>query len=210
MNQPADQGRRNRRTTLLLGGLVVLMFGFGFAMVPLYNLFCEVTGTQSLSQRSEIGRGEIGRRLTGMEGDQVDKSRWVTVKFDTTVHPELPWDFDVLTHRIKVHPGATYEVNFTARNRSSERVTGQAIPSVAPWQATPYFNKMDCFCFNKQTLDGTQQADMPLQFRISNDLPKDIHSLTLSYSFMRLKGSGKEDSKDKQALPIINRVAENQ
>jgi cytochrome c oxidase assembly protein subunit 11 len=189
MNQPGKQGRQNRRTTLLLGGLVVVMFGFGFAMVPLYNLFCEVTGTQSLSQRSEIGR-----IVTDTESDQVDKSRWVTVKFDTTVHPDLPWDFDALTHRMKVHPGATYQVSFTAHNRSSEQVTGQAIPSIAPWQATPYFNKMDCFCFNKQTLDGTQQAEMPLQFRISNDLPEDIHSLTLSYSFMRLKESGENDA----------------
>lgn len=204
MNPAGDQRRQNRRTGLLLGGLVVVMFGFGFAMVPLYNLFCEVTGTQSLSQRSEIGR-----MLTDVENDQVDKSRWVTVKFDTTVHPELPWDFDVMTHSIRVHPGATYEVNFTAHNRSSERVTGQAIPSVAPWQATPYFNKMDCFCFNKQTLDGTQQADMPLQFRISNELPKDIHSLTLSYSFMRLKGAESKDNREEE-LPVIERVAENQ
>lgn len=203
MSDHGEQKRKNRSTTLLLGGLVVLMFGFGFAMVPLYDLFCEVTGTQSLSQRSEIGR-----RVTDIENDQVDKSRWVTVKFDTTVHPELPWDFDALTQVIKVHPGATYEVNFTAHNRSSERVTGQAIPSVAPWQATPYFNKMDCFCFNKQTLDGTQQADMPLQFRISNELPEDIHSLTLSYSFMRLKGSGIDDKQEQP--PLINRVAENQ
>ena len=204
MNPAGDQKRQNRRTGLLLGGLVVVMFGFGFAMVPLYNLFCEVTGTQSLSQRSEIGR-----MVTDVENDQVDKSRWVTVKFDTTVHPELPWDFDVMTHSIRVHPGATYEVKFTAQNRSSERVTGQAIPSVAPWQATPYFNKMDCFCFNKQTLDGTQQADMPLLFRISNELPKDIHSLTLSYSFMRLKGAGSNDN-SKEELPVIERVAENQ
>ncbi len=203
MSKAADQGRRNRQTTLLLGGLVVVMFGFGFAMVPLYNLFCEVTGTQSLSQRSEIGR-----RVSDTAGDLVDKSRWITVKFDTTVHPDLPWDFDALTHRIKVHPGATYEVNFSAHNRSSERVTGQAIPSVAPWQATPYFNKMDCFCFNKQTLDGAQQADMPLRFRIANELPEEIHSLTLSYSFMRLKGAGGDDQNEQQ-LPVINRVADN-
>ena len=204
MKQPGDQNQHNRRTSLLLGGLVVVMFGFGFAMVPLYNLFCEVTGTQSLSQRSEIGR-----RVSDIENDQIDKSRWITVKFDTTVHPDLPWDFDVATHSIKVHPGATYEVSFTARNRSSGRVTGQAIPSVAPWQATPYFNKMDCFCFNKQTLDGTQQADMPLQFRIANELPEDIHSLTLSYSFMRLKGTGNNEQSEEQ-LPVIDRVAENQ
>ncbi len=202
MSDTSHPAKRNRRTTLLLSGLVVVMFGFGFAMVPLYDLFCQVTGTQSLAQRGEIGR------VAEAAGDQVDENRWVTVKFDTTVHPDLPWEFDALTHRIRVHPGATYEVNFSARNRSSERVTGQAIPSIAPWQATPYFNKMDCFCFNQQTLEGTQQADMPLRFRVSNDLPEEIHSLTLSYSFMRLKGAEPTDNDGHPA--IVSRVANSQ
>jgi cytochrome c oxidase assembly protein subunit 11 len=201
MSDPTPSAKRKRTTTLLLSGLVVVMFGFGFAMVPLYNLFCQVTGTQSLAQRSEIGR------VADVAGDRIDESRWVTVKFDTTVHPDLPWDFSALTHRIRVHPGATYEVNFSAHNRSSEQVTGQAIPSIAPWQATPYFNKMACFCFNQQTLEGSQQADMPLRFRVSNDLPEEIHSLTLSYSFMRLKGAEPDDNDNHPA--IVPKVANN-
>ncbi|MCU7845993.1 MAG: cytochrome c oxidase assembly protein [Candidatus Thiodiazotropha sp. (ex Monitilora ramsayi)] len=199
MNDQASQNHgKNRRTTLLLSGLVVAMFGFGFAMVPLYNLFCEVTGTQSLSQRSEIGR-------VVATDESVDTSRWVTVKFDTTVHPNLPWAFDAMTQKLRVHPGKTYEVNFVARNRSNETVTGQAIPSVAPWQATPYFSKMDCFCFNRQTLKGTERADMPLQFMVSRDLPKEINSLTLSYSFMRLK----ESETETETPEIPNRIAVN-
>jgi cytochrome c oxidase assembly protein subunit 11 len=200
MSHPAKQSQRNRRTTLLLAGMVVVMFGFGFAMVPLYNLFCQVTGTQSLAQR-----GEIGRRVDAAYAEEVDERRWVTVKFDTTVHPDLPWEFSALTHNLRVHPGATYEVNFQARNRSNSQVTGQAIPSIAPWQATPYFSKMDCFCFNKQTLAGRQQADMPLRFRVANDLPEEIHSLTLSYSFMRLKG-GEPDIKEAPSS-IVPQVA---
>ncbi|MET0068293.1 MAG: cytochrome c oxidase assembly protein [Candidatus Thiodiazotropha sp.] len=185
MNPTGDtpQTRRNRRTTLLLGGVVVLMFGFGFAMVPLYSLFCEVTGTQSLAQRAEIGRA-----VESVDG-QVETDRWVTVKFDTSVHPDLPWAFEARTHSLRVHPGATYEVHFTARNRSHQPVTGQAIPSIAPWQATPYFSKLECFCFNRQTLEGSQEADMPLRFQVSSALPEDVHSLTLSYTFMRLKGA---------------------
>ncbi|MCU7892260.1 MAG: cytochrome c oxidase assembly protein [Candidatus Thiodiazotropha sp. (ex Ustalcina ferruginea)] len=175
-----ENHNNNRRTTLLLSGVVVLMFGFGFAMVPLYNLFCQITGTQSLSQRSTIGQ-------VTPSTDGVDESRWVTVKFDATVNPNLPWDFNAVTHTMRVHPGQTYEVNFLARNRSHSTVTGQAIPSVAPWQATPYFSKLECFCFNKQTLTGTQETEMPLRFRVSTDLPKEINSVTLSYSFMRLK-----------------------
>ncbi|MCU7797275.1 MAG: cytochrome c oxidase assembly protein [Candidatus Thiodiazotropha sp. (ex Myrtea spinifera)] len=199
MSKAVTENRsKNRRTTLLLSGVVVLMFGFGFAMVPLYNLFCQITGTQSLSQRSEIGR------VVALS-DGVDKSRWVTVKFDTTVHPNLPWAFNALTHKMRVHPGETYEVNFTAQNRSNETVTGQAIPSVAPWQATPYFSKMDCFCFNKQTLSGTEKADMPLRFMVSTDLPEEIHSLTLSYSFMRLKETETIDEKQ----GISKRIAVN-
>ncbi len=193
MNQRApDKHRKNRRTTLLLSGLVVAMFGFGFALVPLYNLFCQITGTQSLSQRSQIG-------LSTATSERVDQARWVTVKFDTTVNPNLPWEFVAETNKMRVHPGQTYEVNFHARNRSHSAVTGQAIPSVAPWQATPFFSKLECFCFNKQRLDGSEKTIMPLQFMVSTELPAEINSLTLSYSFMRLKEADSDERKS--ALP---------
>ena len=193
--QAPDTQRKNRRTTLLLGGMVALMFGFGFAMVPLYNLLCQVTGTQSIALRTEAGKSTA-------VSEGVDESRLVTVKFDTSVNPNLPWDFNAETRTMKVHPGQTYEVNFTAGNRSNSRVTGQAIPSVAPWQATPYFGKLECFCFTRQTLEGNERTDMPLRFMVSTDLPAEIKSLTLSYSFMRLK-PGQEAEKEAQALPSI-------
>ncbi len=189
---------KNRRTALLLSLVVALMFGFGFAMVPLYGLFCQVTGTQSIAQRSELGR------QVPIPGEKIDESRWVTVKFDTSVHPDLPWAFEANTTHLRVHPGATYEVDFSAVNRSHSQVTGQAIPSIAPWQATPYFNKLACFCFSRQTLAGDEHTQMPLRFRIANELPGEIHSLTLSYSFMRLKGAVPVDD----APPaIVTRVA---
>ncbi|MES9941503.1 MAG: cytochrome c oxidase assembly protein [Candidatus Thiodiazotropha sp. 6PLUC2] len=195
MSSQSPGQSKNRRTTFLLTGIVVFMFGFGFAMVPLYNLFCEVTGTQSLSQRSKI---EQANPTSG----EVDSNRWVTVKFDATVNPNLPWEFEAVTGSLRVHPGEMYEVNFIAHNRSRSSVTGQAIPSVVPWQATPYFSKLECFCFNKQTLTGNQLTEMPLRFMVSTDLPKDIHSLTLSYSFMRLKVP-KEKPKQSNDLPNI-------
>ncbi|MDJ0807670.1 MAG: cytochrome c oxidase assembly protein [Gammaproteobacteria bacterium] len=185
--QAGDTQRKNRRTTLLLGGMVVLMFGFGFALVPLYNLFCQVTGTQSIALRAEMGR-------IPMTSTEVDEARLITVKFDTTVNPNLPWEFEAAKASMQVHPGQMYEVNFVANNRSSATVTGQAIPSVAPWQATPYFSKLECFCFNRQTLEGHEQTDMPLRFMVSPDLPAEIHSLTLSYSFMRLKAGQEPES----------------
>ncbi len=194
-SQPYTRRPDNRRSVLLLSLLVVAMFGFGFAMVPLYTLFCQVTGTQSLAQRSALGR------QVAIPGEKIDESRWVTVKFDTSVHPDLPWEFEARTNHLRVHPGATYEVRFNALNRSHSAITGQAIPSIAPWQATPYFNKLECFCFNRQTLAGDQHADMPLRFRVANELPEDIHSLTLSYSFMRVKGG--EPVNDNDGQPAI-------
>lgn len=187
---------KNQRTSLLLGGLVVLMFGFGFALVPLYNLLCQVTGTQSIALRAETGKGMPLRSV-------VDESRLVTVKFDATVNPNLPWDFKPVIAKMQVHPGQTYEVNFEASNRSSSTITGQAIPSVAPWQATAFFNKLECFCFNRQTLEGKARTDMPLRFMVSADLPAEIHSLTLSYSFMRLKKSENPEESDVERFPAI-------
>ena len=193
--QATDSKRKNKRTSLLLGGMVVLMFGFGFAMVPLYNLLCQVTGTQSIALLTQTGNKQV---VT----ENIDESRLVTVKFDTSVHPNLPWDFNAATRSMKVHPGKIYEVNFVANNRSSSTVTGQAIPSVAPWQATPYFSKLECFCFSRQTLAGNEQTDMPLRFMVSPDLPVEINSLALSYSFMKLK-PGQEAEQEAPALPSI-------
>ena len=175
-----DAAKRNRRTALTLGLLVVGMFGFGFALVPLYDVLCKVTGIQSIAIRSSGATATEGART------DVDATRLVTVKFDTTVHPSLPWEFEAAERSVQVHPGEMREVLFRARNRSSDRVTGQAIPSVAPWQATPYFNKLECFCFNRQTLAGGEEVDMPLRFVVAETLPGEIRSLTLSYSFMKL------------------------
>jgi len=173
--------KRKRRTLLLLMGLAVGMFGFGFAMVPLYGLLCRVTGVQSVGQRAAIGGGAVQAAATGVVPD-----RWVTVKFDTTIHPDLPWTLEPLKRKLRVRPGEPYFVRFIAENRSGQEITGQAIPSIAPWQATGFFAKMECFCFNRQTLAGNEITEMPLRFSVSPDLPADIDSLTLSYSVLRV------------------------
>ncbi|WP_089729950.1 cytochrome c oxidase assembly protein [Candidatus Thiosymbion oneisti] len=177
----SDVERRKRRTLLLLMGLAVGMFGFGFAMVPLYGLLCKVTGVQSVGQRATIGAGAARAAATGVVQD-----RWVTVKFDTTIHPNLPWRLEPMKRRLRVRPGEHYLVKFIAENRSGQEITGQAIPSIAPWQATGFFAKMECFCFNRQTLAGNAITEMPLRFSVSPDLPADINSLTLSYSVLRV------------------------
>lgn len=183
---PEGEVRNRRRTVWLLSLLVLGMFGFGFALVPLYDVLCQVTGVQSVSLRSAVERANP---VT----ENVD-SRLVTIKFDTSVHPNLPWDFSPLERNLKVHPGKIYQVDFAAHNRSSESITGQAIASVAPWQATAFLNKLECFCFNQQTLAGSQSIDMPLRFMISPDLPQEIRSLTLSYSLMKLENAAPESS----------------
>ena len=179
MSNRPDPGKGNRRTLLMLGGLVAGMFAFGFAMVPLYGLFCQLTGTQSLELRSAIGPSEPSQLPVATDSD-----RQVVVKFDTNVHPELPWEFHALERRLEVQPGRTYQIDFEVKNRSSRPIVGQAIASVTPWQATGFFSKLECFCFQRQPLGPGESKTIPLRFVVMPDLPEDINSLTLSYIFM--------------------------
>lgn len=178
MNAPAPD--RRRRTLWLLVALAVGMFGFGFAMVPLYGILCEATGLQSV-KRMAATDSEPGRILPA------DNSvRWVTVKFDTTVHPDLPWTLGPMETQVRVQLGEPRLVNFVVENRTGGEVTGQAIPAINPWKASPYFAKLECFCFSRQTLAGGEHKVMPVRFVISPDLPPDVDSITLSYSVMRV------------------------
>ncbi len=176
-----SRSRSNRRTALWLGTVVVGMFGFGFAMVPLYDLFCQVTGIQSLGIRT-ADTGER-RRVNAPV-----KERYVTVKFDTTVNSKLPWEFKPKVRKLRVRVGQTHQAMFSARNLTDADITGQAIPSVVPWQATEFFHKVECFCFTRQKLQARASRDMPLRFSVSPDLPEGINSLTLSYTFMKSSG----------------------
>ncbi len=174
MNQP-QQKKSNRRTVLVLSGIVAGMFAFGFALVPLYQVFCNITGFNGSSQ---------GRQAITEYTGEVDRERLITVQFDSTINAGLPWDFAPLTKSMQVHPGEVYEVAYVARNNADESIVAQAVPGVTPWQATPHFTKMECFCFDNQTLAAGEQKEMPLRFVVSPGLPDDIRMLTLSYTFM--------------------------
>jgi cytochrome c oxidase assembly protein subunit 11 len=177
--------RRRRRTLWLLVTLALGMFGFGFAMIPLYGLLCEVSGIQSLERSGDAGGGvSVGEGAAG-------EGRWVTVKFDTTVHPELPWSLGPKEDKVQVRVGEPRLVTFVAENRSGQAVTGQAIAAITPWKASAFFSKIECFCFTQQTLAGGERKEMPVRFVVSRDLPADVDSLTLSYSVMRV---GKSDT----------------
>lgn len=152
---------------------VVAMFAFGFALVPLYEKFCEVTGFN--------GRVSNTAATEATDGNRVDTSRLVTIEFHTRVNRGLPWQFESEQRNVKVHPGEVKTVNFTAINRTGRDMTGQALPSVAPSAAAPYLLKTECFCFQNQPLAAGNTAVMPMQFYIDPDIPNHIRTLTLSY-----------------------------
>jgi len=170
----AQRSHANRRVVTRLAVVVLAMFGFGFALVPLYDVFCQVTGLNG-----KTGRIELEQALS----EKVDAGRTVTVEFLATVNSELPWEFRPAVKKVRVHPGAVTEVKYHARNLTENSVTGQAVPSLAPGQAARYFNKTECFCFTQQTLGPREGRDMPLRFVVDPDLPAEVKTLSLSYTF---------------------------
>lgn len=166
----------NRKTIIKLAVFSMLMFGFGYALVPLYSVFCRVTGLNQIGLDSNP------------VNTQVDSQRLVDIEFDSNVH-DLPWKFSALQTHLSVHPGAISQVEFEAENNNDEALTGQAIPSYGPPEAAQYFRKLSCFCFNKQTLAAGQKLRMPVVFVIDPSLPKEIGTITLSYTFFNVEGN---------------------
>jgi len=177
MTQPAQQQRRNRRTGWLLAGGGVTMFAFGFALVPIYGLICDVAGINRSGKANFVSEDQLQRF-------QPDASRTITVEFDATVESGLAWEFRPMVRSMEIHPGKIYEVMYFAQNNSDHAIVGQAIPGVTPWQATEHFNKTECFCFKQQTLQPGEGKEMPLRFVIDAGLPQELTTVTLSYTFM--------------------------
>ena len=166
--------RKNIRLAAILAVIPICMFGFGFLLVPLYDVFCEVTGIN--------GKTGVVSRTEALEKN-ADTGRLLTVEFDTNVNESLPWDFRPAVPRIKVHPGEMNETVFYAENFSDRKITGQAVPSVAPAKASLFFNKTECFCFSRQTLAPGEEKKMKVVFVVDTGLPEDILTMTLSYTF---------------------------
>ena len=163
----------NVNTVANLVAVAVLMFAFVFVvMVPLYHVLCDALG---------INGKPSGQSYTAVEA-KVDESRTVTVQFIASNNEGMPWEFAPSTSMMKVHPGAVNGTVFQARNPMPEAMVGQAIPSISPARAAPYFHKTECFCFNQQPLDGETAAELPLQCIVDQDLPRDIGTITLSYT----------------------------
>ncbi|GAB2454632.1 cytochrome c oxidase assembly protein [Comamonas humi] len=175
----------------MVGKLAVItlgMFAFGYALVPIYQRICEVTGINilSLSEREVPGNGKAGKNVKVPANTQVDTSRTITVEFDANARG--PWSFKPAVHSMQVHPGELATVMYEFRNEQDRRMSAQAIPSYAPRQAAPYFNKLECFCFNQYTLSPGEEKQWPVAFVIDPKLSKDVTTITLSYTFFEVGG----------------------
>ncbi|HEX4895170.1 MAG TPA: cytochrome c oxidase assembly protein, partial [Solimonas sp.] len=176
--------RDNRALLGKLALVAALMFGFGYALVPLYRAICEALGINVLSL-SEQKTSAAGQRAA-LPNTQIDHSRTITVEFDANARG--PWDFKPAVRSLQVHPGELTTVMYEFRNAQGRTMAAQAIPSYAPKQATAHFNKLECFCFNEYTLAPGEARSWPVVFVIDPKLPRDVTTITLSYTFFEVKG----------------------
>lgn len=177
--------------TRMVGKLAVVvagMFAFGYALVPMYKAICEATGINILAlvEREVPGGGPTGRNVKLPANTQIDTSRSITVEFDA--NSRGPWQFKPAQRSLQVHPGELTTVMYEFQNVQDRRMSAQAIPSYAPRQAAPYFNKVECFCFNQYTLEPGEKKQWPVAFVIDPKLSKDVNTITLSYTFFEVGG----------------------
>jgi cytochrome c oxidase assembly protein subunit 11 len=180
--------RENIKMVSKLAVVAVCMFLFGYALIPIYKHICEMTGINilSISDRQVPGNGTVGKDASQPTNSQVDYSRTITVEFDA--NSRGPWDFKPAQRSLQVHPGELATVMYQFQNVQNRRMAAQAIPSYAPNQAAPHFNKIECFCFNQYTLEAGEKKEWPVVFVIDPKLSKDVSTITLSYTFFEVGG----------------------
>lgn len=171
------QQRKNRRLFIILIAVAVGMFGFGFALVPIYRVFCQVTGINGKYYQID----EIQQAVT------IDTSREIIVTFVSNNNDLLPWDFRPNNPVVHLHPGEVVRVSYYAKNKTINPMTVQAIPSIVPGIAAKYLHKTECFCFQKQTFSAGESMNMPILFHIDPEIPKHIRHLTVSYTLFDIK-----------------------
>lgn len=172
-------GRNNARMLGKLMLIAVLMFAFGYALVPMYKRICELTGINVLAVQET--------KAVVADNTQIDKSRTITVEFDAS--GKGPWRFRPTVSSLQVHPGEMAQVVYEVVNTQGRTIDAQAIPSYAPQEAAPFFHKVECFCFKQQTLAPNEARQMPVSFYIDPALPKNVKIITLSYTFFEV-GAG--------------------
>ena len=176
--------RDNRRMVGKLAVIVLAMFAFGYALVPMYRTICNALGINvlSVSERVTAGGNVASRKVS----TQVDTSRTITVEFDANARG--PWEFKPAQRSVQVHPGEMATVMYEFRNVLDRTMADQAIPSYAPMRASAHFNKIECFCFNEYILKPGERKEWPVVFYIDLKLPKDVTTITLSYTFFEVAG----------------------
>jgi cytochrome c oxidase assembly protein subunit 11 len=187
MAHPSKDSHTQRLNASTLGKLVVvavLMFGFGYGLVPVYRQICELTGINLLTPKDPT--------VEPVTNTQVDMSRTITVEFDANA--QGPWRFRPTVASMQVHPGEMAQVIYEVVNTQARSIDAQAIPSYAPQQASAYFKKVECFCFKQQTLKANEAKQMPVMFYVDKALPRDVKTITLSYTFFEVGGSAKRAS----------------
>jgi len=171
-----ESAASNRRLMVRLGVVVVVMFGFGFALVPFYDQICRATGLREIASADRV------------ENTQVDATRSIRLELDANVR-KLPWTFRAVTPVVTVHPGQVTQVVYEVQNNTDRPLTGQAIPSYGPPLAGEYFKKLDCFCFARQSFAPGEKRQMPVVFVVDPALPLDVTTITLSYTFFEVEGN---------------------
>lgn len=185
MRDQNQQTADNKKIVKQLLLATVMMFGFGYALVPLYNIFCDITGLN----------GRTSDQAAEVRPADIDMDRWITVEFVSSVNANMPWDFRPAVSKMKVRPGEPSRVNYYAKNVSADPIVGNAVPSVSPGQAAKYFTKTECFCFTQQELKSGEEKEMPVVFIVDKNIPKRINTVTLSYTFFNSPVAIKENSK---------------
>ena len=180
--------RENLRMTGKLTVIVLAMFGFGYALVPIYRAICEMTGINVLALADRNIPGAPSQKMPS--NSQVDLTRTITVEFDTNVRG--PFHFKPASRSLEVHPGELTTVMYEFQNVQNRIIAAQAIPSYAPAQAGSHFNKLECFCFTQYTLAPGEKKQWPVAFVIDTKLPKDVKTITLSYTFFEVGGKTPE------------------
>jgi cytochrome c oxidase assembly protein subunit 11 len=178
----SPQRRMNAQMFGKLAVIAVMMFGFGYVLVPIYKQICELTGINLLTSKDDT--------VKRVDNSQVDKSRTVTIEFDANT--QGPFRFRPTVNSMQVHPGELKTVVYEVVNTQAHTVDAQAIPSYAPQQAAAHFKKVECFCFAQQKLDANQAKQMPVVFFVDKALPRDVKTITLSYTFFEIGGSAKQ------------------
>lgn len=176
----AEVARDNATMVRKLLVVALLMFGFGWALIPIYRKICEVTGINILTDKDP-------RAAALAANTQIDTSRKVVVEFDA--NRQGPWRFKPHVNHMEVHPGELVHVEYDLVNLQARTMAGQAIPSYAPLQSAQYFQKLECFCFEQQTLGAGEMRKFPVVFFIDPSLPKDVTQITLSYTFFEIPGA---------------------